>query len=579
VSPGSTSVVASLLTALLAGWLFFAFVRIWAKLKPPRLSTLDTNLQMRSAFRAVFPVAATFVTFALVRVFILAVIPTDAIAAAFSGFVNDNLVSDNFVSILLTVLLVHLLWFFGAHGAGVVLAEFPVVSQLGDPAQTLFATQDFYLDFVFLGGSGVTFGLLIALLIVGSPHRGQRVAKASIFPSLFNTNEIFLYGIPLILNPFFLVPFLLAPLLVVTLCFIAFSLGIVSPITQSVEWTTPVLLSGFLTTGSIAAPILQLVCLACSTVLYMPFIVANRHFDARRRLKRVRQLQAVALEAADGEGGAILARNDAVGETAREISARLHGYFETDTLPFHLVYQPKTDRDGRAMGAEALLRWEHPEFGVISPVVLVELCDESGLAADLGRWIAREAIVEYARWQQEKLCALSLSINLHAQHLCEDREFPAFLGRLLAEHEIDPDDVELEITEHLVLHANQTNKEMLAEIRGLGVKLSIDDMGIGYSSLTYISDFDAKGVKIDAALVSNIDSDAQQQGIVSSIVQLAKQLNLTVVVEGVETREQLDALVVLGVRWFQGYYFSKPLPHQDFIDYVRQNGIANKEAE
>jgi EAL domain-containing protein (putative c-di-GMP-specific phosphodiesterase class I) len=537
---------------------------------------LDTNLQMRSAFRAVFPVAATLVLFALIRLFVPAVIPTDEIRLAFSRFISEGLVSDKLSSVLLTVFLAQLFWFFGVHGSGMILAEFPTVAALPDPASTLFATQDFYLNFVSLGGSGLTLGLLIALFLVGTPHRGKRLARASLFPSLFNINEIFLYGIPIILNPFLLAPFIVAPLLAALLCFIAFSLGWVPPLTHPVEWTCPIFLSGYLSTGSFVASLLQLLCLGCAIIVYLPFVIAIRHFDARRRADRVRQLQTVTLETVGNEGATVLARNDAVGETAREISSRLYGYFETNTLPFHLVYQPKTDKDGTLMGAEALLRWVHPELGAISPVVLVEICDESGLASKLGRWVTREAIREYVHWREEGLRDLRLSINLHARHLCEDAAFPAFLGGLLASQGVGRGEVELEITEHLALHANQANKGALASIRKLGVELSIDDMGIGYSSLTYISDFDVRGVKIDASLVSAIDSDIQQQEIVSSIVQLAKQLNLTVIVEGIEAKEQRDALVALGVEYFQGYYFSKPLLPQDFVAYARRHGMIDQ---
>jgi EAL domain-containing protein (putative c-di-GMP-specific phosphodiesterase class I) len=416
--------------------------------------------------------------------------------------------------------------------------------------------------------------LLIALFVAGSKYRGRRLAKASVFPSLFNINEILLYGIPLILNPFFLIPFVLAPLLAVALCYLAFSLGLVPPIVHSVEWTCPIFLSGYLSTGSLAGSLLQLMCLACSTAIYLPFIIANRRYERHRLLRRVRKMQSAALEAADNEGVTVLSRNDVIGETAREISSRLHGYFETDTLPFHLVYQPKTDENGRVMGAEALLRWNHPDFGVISPVVLVELCDESGLATALGRWIMRKAISEYVHWERSGLFGLRLSINLHARHLREDAGLPAFLNELFSAHHVKGEEIELEITEHLALHANQANKRTIAEVRALGVELSIDDMGIGYSSLTYISDFDARGVKIDASLVSAIATDIQQKEIVASIVQLATQLDLTVVVEGVETKEQVDTLVALGVRYFQGYFFSKPLAPQDFITFTHNNGIA-----
>ncbi|MDR2586920.1 MAG: EAL domain-containing protein [Coriobacteriales bacterium] len=571
-SPGRAGVFAALVTALVSVGVFFGFVKLWRHLRPPRLSALDTNLQIRSAFRAVFPVAATLVVAALIRILISEFVPIDEIRAAFSGFVNDWLVTDSLGSVLLTIFLIQALWFFGAHGSGLIIPEFPLVSDLQGSPQALFATQDFYSNFVELGGSGATLGLLIALFLVGSAHHGRRLAKASLFPSLFNTNEIFLYGIPLILNPFFIVPFLLVPLLVGLLCFAAFSLGLVPPITQMVEWTCPVFLSGYLSTGSLAGSVLQLLCLAVSVLLYVPFVIALRRFNARQQAERVSRMQEAAEAAAASEEMTIIARDDAVGETAREIISRLHGYFETGTLPFHLVYQPKTDKDGRAVGAEALLRWEHREFGVISPVVLVELCDESGLATKLGRWITREAIAEYARWKQDGLRGLVLSINLHARHLCEDNQFPTFLGEVLAEQGIACGEIELEITEHLAMRANEANKQLLAAIRRLGVGLSIDDMGIGYSSLTYISDFDARGVKIDASLVSAIDTDVQQQEIVASIIQLAEQLALTVVVEGVETKEQVDALVGLGARHFQGYYFSKPLKPEDFIEYVRRSG-------
>jgi EAL domain-containing protein (putative c-di-GMP-specific phosphodiesterase class I) len=346
-----------------------------------------------------------------------------------------------------------------------------------------------------------------------------------------------------------------------------------------VGWTTPVFLSGYLATGSVAGSLLQLICLASSTAIYLPFLIAARGFEARQRKERMSRLQAAALEAADNEGITVLVRNDAVGETAREVSSLLHGYFETDTLPFHLVYQPKTDKDGKVMGAEALLRWAHPDFGAISPVVLVELCDESGLAVRLGRWITREAILEYARWKQDGLRGLRLSINLHARHLGEDNDFPAFLGELLVAQGIECGEVELEITEHLALRASAANKRTLAAIRKLGVELSIDDMGVGYSSLTYISDFDASVVKIDTALVSAIDTDVQQQEIVGSIVQLAVQLGLTVIVEGVETIGQVDALDALGVRYFQGYYFSKPLVPSDFIAFVQSKGIVEHQSK
>jgi EAL domain-containing protein (putative c-di-GMP-specific phosphodiesterase class I) len=543
------------------------------RIRAPRPSVLDINLQMRSAFRALFPVAATLIVFALIRIAGPLILPVAAIEEVYNSFISNHLIKDGAGSIILTIIAIQLLWFFGGHGTFTILDKFPLVSDLADPSLTSFATQDFYFNFSLLGGAGATIGLLIALFIVGSRYRGRLLAKASLFPSLFNVNEILLYGIPVVLNPFFFMPFVLSPLLSAAFSYSAFSLGLVPPIIYATDWTTPVILSGYLSTGSIAGSLLQIFCIACSVLVYIPFVKAMRNYENHRRKDRLVCLQTAAIQAADDENQMVLSRNDAVGETAREVSTSIHRFFEKDALPFYLVYQPKTTKDGHVMGAEALVRWVDSELGYISPIVLVELCDESGLTSELGRWITQEAIEEYARWKQEGLTGLHLSINLNARHLKEDDGFAAFVGEAIARNKLEAGEIELEITEHIAMHANDDTKTKVSALREFGIPLSIDDMGIGYSSLTYISDFGVTLVKLDISLVSHIDTDVTQQEIVRSLIQLARQLNLTVIVEGVETKEQVDALVGLGVDYFQGYYFSKPLEPTDFTAFVREHGI------
>jgi lactose/cellobiose-specific phosphotransferase system IIC component len=613
-TPGRAGVFASLATALVSAWLFFRFVRLWTRIRPPRPSLVDVNLQMRPAFRAAFPVAATLVIFGLIRTLLPILAPVQVVPAAFLDFVNTCLISDDLGSVLLTVLLSQFFWFFGAHGSGLIIDNFPLVSEVSGSAQALFATRDFYLNFVSLGGTGATLGLLIALFLVGSRHRGKRLAWASLFPAALNVNEPLLYGTPIILSPFFFLPFLFGPLLAASISYVAFSVGLVPPITEHLNWTTPVLISGYLSTGSLAGSLLQVVCVAVTTVLYLPFVISVRNYERRRRMECARLLQQEVLTAVDSGCATVLFREDDVGKTARELCVRLTDYFETGILPLYLVYQPKTSADGRVIGAEALLRWEHPELGSISPVVLVELCDEGGLTTKLGRWVTKEAIAEYARWKRDGVIGggnvvgnvvgstdsnqggmsgkdaggvgsrsggaadsnqggMSISINLNTRQLGVDEDFPAFLAETLAAYGVEGREVELEITEHMALRVNEANKQALAAIRDLGVELSIDDMGMGYSSLSYISEFGVRGVKIDISLVDVITTDLQQQEIVRSIVQLAEQLDLTVVVEGVEDKEQVDALTELGVRFFQGYYFSKPCEREDFCAYVKENGI------
>jgi lactose/cellobiose-specific phosphotransferase system IIC component len=581
-SPGRESLFVKLALALVTSWMFFAFIRLWGRVRPPRYSKLDNNLRLRSAFRTVFPLAATLVVWGLLKVFVLDSLPLDAMQILFVDIVQTCLVNDGPLAIMLTILVVHLLWFFGIHGDGLVFEQFPEVSSVANASTSLlFASSDFYFHFVLLGGAGATLGLLIALFVVGSHHRGKRIARAALFPSLFNVNEVLIYGLPIIFNPFYLIPFVLAPMLSASICYFAFAMGLVPPISTEINWTTPILLSGYQATGSLAGAVLQLICLGGSALAYAPFVIAQRKYAVSRRVGKLTRLQQTALETVEQDAPLLLTRDDEVGETAREISARLHGYFETDITPFRMVYQPKTDASGRVAGVEALIRWRNEDVGEISPFVLLSLCRESGLIAEFGRWTVRESISQYNLWKKAGLCnpvpglmPLTLSINLDPLQLSEDPEFPKFLGSLIDEFGIEQGEIELEIVERVALHPNMANHEILASILDLGVSLAIDDMGVGYSSLSYISDFGATTVKTDISLINEIAADKNQREIVVSIATLAKNLELLAIVEGVETLEQVQVLTSLGVLYFQGFYFSRPLEAADFVEYLRENGRA-----
>jgi lactose/cellobiose-specific phosphotransferase system IIC component len=566
-SPGRGGTFFALLLALLVPWVFFAFLKLRIKIKPFKYSALDSNLLMRLTFRSIFPMVATIFTFALLDKAISNTIFFTALGDIFQQFAVANLGKESFFSVILTVFVMQLMWFVGIHGGGVVFDDLMMNATI-DKTSSMFATQDFYFAFVNFGGAGSLLGLLIALLIFRPRYREKHLAKVSVLPLAFNINETLIFGVPVIFNPFYAIPFILGPVLIAALAYGAFALGFVPEMTTHVDWTTPIIFSGFLSTGSVAGILLQVVCLACSVAIYTPFVLGFRRSLLHHRAERIEAMQKAMTDAADTEGVTVIHRDDTVGNTAREISAYIHGCFESGVPPFYLVYQPKTDDHGKTVGAEALLRWEHPDYGSISPVVLVELCDESGLSTELGRWITAEAIGEYARWKQMGITDFSLSINLNPRHFEEDDGFVDFLSDQLTKNSINSGEIELEITEHMAMHFTAANQKALEDIRSLGVGLSIDDMGIGYSSLTYISDFGAKRIKIDVSLVNEIETDYQQQEIVRSIVDLAKQLDLGVVTEGVEEKKQVEALVALGVKHFQGYYFSKPLMPNDFMKYV-----------
>ncbi|MDR1713035.1 MAG: EAL domain-containing protein [Coriobacteriales bacterium] len=561
----------SLVTALISIKLFALYTRLWQRL-PRRRSQLEADLRIRSAFRAIFPVLATILSFIILKMLASGLLNATDAMGQINAWIENNLVSDSYGSVLLTVLLCQLLWFFGIHGTDAVMGHFPSLLA-GDVTGNIFATNEFYNTFIGVGGAGCGLGLLLALLVVGSHHRGQKLARASIFPAVFNVNETLLYGGPVVLNPFLFLPFILAPLLASVLSFLAVISGLVPPISSPVQWTTPPLISGWLSTGSASGAVLQLVILLASALIYAPFVLLNRNYESQQRARQFDALKVAALAAAEGDQAPLLTRHDDLGVSAREFVIELHEYFDSDNIPFHLVYQPKVNAEGQMVGAEALLRWQHPEHGHLSPVLLIEMTDEAQLANQLGRWLARTALQQYASWRKSGLGDFILSINLNPRHLAQDPDFADYLAGLIQEFQIHPGEIELEITEHLAMHSDAVTRALFGRLRALGFGLSIDDLGMGYSSLSYISDFGVETVKIDASLISEIQTDVQQREIVRSIVGLGQSLGLTVVVEGVETGEQLEALLQLGVRAFQGYYFSRPLSAEDFARYARAHGV------
>jgi EAL domain-containing protein (putative c-di-GMP-specific phosphodiesterase class I)/cellobiose-specific phosphotransferase system component IIC len=567
-SPGRGGTLFALIMALVAPWLFFTLLKLRINLRPPKASSLDSNLLVRTAFRVTFPMIVTILIFVVLNIFVVESSSFAFLTTQFEHFAANYLGKEDFVSVMLTVIVMQLMWFVGIQGGGVVFEDIMLNATISNTS-SMFATQDFYYNFINIGGAGALLGLLLTLFIFRPGHREKHLARISAAPVLFNVNESLVFGMPIIFNPFYVIPFVFAPVLIAALAYAAFAFGIVPQMTSHVDWTTPLILSGFMATGSVAGAILQLVCLVCAVAFYTPFVLGHRRSLLRHQTERINEMQKAITEAANTEGMSIIMRDDVIGNTAREISSYIHSCFESGEPPFRLVYQPKTDLYGNALGAEALLRWNHRDFGSISPLVLVELCNEDGLSIKLGRWVTAEGIKEYARWKELGLENLHLSINLDPFHLKEDRGFVPFLAGQLRKHKLGFGEIELEITEHMAINSDSESRLIFEKIRRLGVELAIDDMGIGYSSLTYISNFGARCIKVDMSLVSEVETDFQQQEIVRSILDLAKQLGLHVVIEGVETQAQLDALVCLGAKFFQGYYFSRPLKADDFVDYVR----------
>jgi diguanylate cyclase (GGDEF)-like protein/PAS domain S-box-containing protein len=258
-------------------------------------------------------------------------------------------------------------------------------------------------------------------------------------------------------------------------------------------------------------------------------------------------------------------------EDVLKLEHRLHRAIENEEFLLH--YQPRVDANTRAIvGLEALIRWNHPERGLVAPNHFIPLLEESGLIADVGRWVVRRVLSDYREWQMQGLNPPRIAANLSIQQLRNPR-FADEIREAIAESGVGAHALELEITESLFMDDINARIEMLRRICELGVCIAIDDFGTGYSSLSYLSRLPVHFLKIDRSFIGTMVEDPDNMTIVSSVISLAHALKLRVVAEGVETEEAAQRLRELKCDEMQGFLFSRPVPVQDVVPLLKAQRI------
>jgi EAL domain-containing protein (putative c-di-GMP-specific phosphodiesterase class I) len=243
-----------------------------------------------------------------------------------------------------------------------------------------------------------------------------------------------------------------------------------------------------------------------------------------------------------------------------------------DSMQFYIEYQPKVDFDGRVVGAEALLRWEHPVKGFIPAVDFIALAEETGLINEIGYWVTKSVLNQLYSWTNEGVEFPNISINLSAIQLVDDKYVDYLLDRLL-EFDLSPSCIEFELTETDLLINKSKAFENMRKLQKSGISLALDNFGTGYSSLTYLKLLPLDVLKIDKSFVGNV-FDTKEQEIVRSIISISRALSLRTVAEGVESEEQMKVLARMGCDYFQGFYFSKPLISDDLISFLQGRGAS-----
>jgi diguanylate cyclase (GGDEF)-like protein len=248
-------------------------------------------------------------------------------------------------------------------------------------------------------------------------------------------------------------------------------------------------------------------------------------------------------------------------ERRRAIELALHEAIETRMLDVH--YQPLiSSAAGRVSGVEALLRWNHRDFGVVSPGVFVPIAEEAGLMPALGAFVIERAFMDAKAWPD-----MDVAVNLSPVQF-RHVDLPQFLAKMLARHEVDATRIVFEVTEGVLMESSARNRDILDAIRAMGFKIALDDFGTGYSSLRYLSDFRFDKIKIDRAFVTGIQERKRALTIIQSVVTLGRGLNMEIVVEGVETEAEASVMRLVGVTELQGFYFSRAIEAADVAGFA-----------
>ncbi|MCI8409343.1 MAG: PTS sugar transporter subunit IIC/EAL domain-containing protein [Lachnospiraceae bacterium] len=463
-------------------------------------------------------------------------------------------------------LVLHVLWVFGIHGSHVLE---PVAQNVFTLQDGVIFSKSMFDIYVVIGGCGATICVLVALLIFFRKDRMNRIAKLAFPTVIFNLNEVLNFGLPIVFNPILAVPFILTPLICYIISYGGVYWGLVPPLTQDISWTTPVLISGYMATGSIRGSLLQLFCIILGVFIYLPFLHINkkaREKTAKNCLKLlISELQELEQK---NEVPKYLVRTDKMGLVARMIMQDLKMAIKKKEL--FLLYQPQINSENVCLGAEALIRWKHPMFGYIYPPLIIYLAKERGFLPQLESLLFEMACEAIQITSKEYDGDFKISVNITAKSLLWDIE--KCIEENLKKYQIPTEKLWIEITEQDMIANSNIVIDKLSRLKKVGHTLLIDDFGMGHTSLLYLQSNYFDVVKLDGSLVGKMLDLETNQKIISSIVKLGSELDVAVIAEYVENNQQKEKLLELGCKRYQGYLFSKPVSLEDFIAYLKAHG-------
>ena len=553
----------ALFVTLISGKIFFAIKN--RRLFRVKKHGSHNDTVYTEAIEGIMPAVIIVVFFALLRQLFQVAFGVDGVQDLLEILVERFLTAfDNGLWAGISVILVtHLMWFFGIHGNNVLDA---VIKQNFTDISVGIYSKTFQDVFIIFGGCGAILCLVIAILLVSKKKNIRNIAQLALPTVIFNISEIVVFGLPVILNPVFLIPYILVPIINCIISYVAIYLGLVPHVISEVEWTTPVLLSGYQATGSWAGVVLQIICIVIGVVIYMPFVRLFEKLSEKQMVEKVKRLvDELKREEETNSISSLTARTDELGSVARVLAADLEDAIKKRKL--FLLYQPQINCEEKCIGAEALIRWVHPVVGFIYPPLIIQLAKEKNMLSKLEMFIFDEAAGAVAEIQKNISSDFKISINITNESLAWDG-FEKCMEESVEKHNIPNEKLWLEITEQDALSSSIDIIDKLQNLKKKGHKFLIDDFGMGHTSLMYLQTNYFDVVKLDGALTRDILNNTRNSDIIASIVYLGQSLHFTTVAEYVETKEQRDELAALGCDAFQGYLYSKPIPLNELIPWM-----------
>lgn len=431
-------------------------------------------------------------------------------------------------------------------------SSFEMNSQFGTPLPIL--TSNFYDVYAGIGGAGNTLSLVFCMLLFAKNKAYRGLALASFVLSIFNINEPILFGLPVIFNPVLLIPFMLAPIAGILIAYWAIAFGLVQPVSEFISWMTPPILNGYMATGGdLAASILQCVIILIGMVIYLPFFRQMDQVIGRHKIfSKDTSDEFFNYEALGSDRNVTgifphMSGNLVAQKVIRDLQ---------DNGDFVLFYQPQFDVQKNCVSSMEVLVRHRAYDGTITPPTFLASFAKLGLTAEMDLWVIKEALGEVAPLASNP--NFKVSINVSPETFLVPG-FAKTVTRLIDQSALHYHQVELEITEELLIQDEDTTSNVLQALRCHGIQIALDDFGSGYSSIGYLCKYEFDKVKIDRSLVVNLKHRNGRE-LFRLTSELVRTTGAAIVVEGVENEEEVEFIQQQGINLIQGYYFFKPMP-------------------